>query len=55
MTFTTFWAECVPMFGIRSTKPSQTPVSTDVMKTTLSVADQPVKSGNLLYREKKKQ
>ena len=55
MTFTKFWAECISIFSTRSKKAVKTTVSTSVVQSHTSKADQPVKSANQLHREKKKE
>ena len=55
MTYAKFWAECISIFGTRSRKAVKTTVSTSVVRSEASKADQPAKSANQLCREKKKE
>ena len=54
MTIATFQTECISIFGTRSRKvAAKTTVSTRMVKSQTSKADQPVKSANQLHRKEK--
>ena len=51
MTFTKFWEECIVILRTRSRKAAKTTLATNIVKSNVSKADQPVTSANQRKRK----